>query len=56
MTTTIVLEIVQQINNMALKFFLYDLLYTSFSSFKTEYIYDKQYNDCQMFVWDILYS
>ena len=24
-------------------FFLYDLLYTSFLSFKTEYIYDKQY-------------
>jgi len=24
-------------------FFLYDLLYTSFSSFKTEYIYEKQY-------------
>ncbi len=23
-------------------FFLYDLLYTSFSSFKTEYIYQKQ--------------
>ena len=25
-------------------FFLYDLLHTSFSSFKTEYIYEKQYN------------
>ena len=25
-------------------FFLYDLLYTSFSSFKTEYIYGKQYS------------
>jgi len=25
------------------QFFLYDLLYTSFSSFKTEYIYEKQY-------------
>ncbi len=28
----------------SVKFFLYDLLYTSFSSFKTEYIYEKQYN------------
>ena len=26
-------------------FFLYDLLYTSFSSFKTEYIYDKPYKN-----------
>ena len=24
-------------------FFLYDLLYTSFSSFKTEHIYEKHY-------------
>ncbi len=28
----------------SVKFFLYDLKYTSFSSFKTEYIYEKQYN------------
>ncbi len=27
----------------SVKFFLYDLLYTGFSSFKTEYIYEKQY-------------
>jgi len=26
------------------QFFLYDLLYTSFSSFKTEYIYEKRYS------------
>ncbi len=30
-------------NNMINQFFLYDLKYTSFSSFKTEYIYGKQY-------------
>ena len=29
---------------MIVPFFLYDILYTSFSSFKTEYIYEKQYN------------
>ena len=28
---------------MLVLFFLYDLLYTSFSLFKTEYIYEKQY-------------
>jgi len=27
-------------------FFLYDFLYTSFSSFKMEYLYDKHYNEC----------
>jgi len=27
-------------------FFLYDILYTSFSSIKTEYIYDKLYKYC----------
>ncbi len=30
---------------MAGLFFLYDLLYMSFSSFKTEYIYGKQYRN-----------
>ncbi len=35
--------ILQSIIICSVKFFLYDLFYTSFSSFKTEYIYGKQY-------------
>ncbi len=36
--------ILQSIIICPVKFFLYNLLYTSFSSFKTEYIYGKQYS------------
>ena len=32
-------------------FFLYDLLFTSFSSFKTEYIYEKQHETALKHIW-----
>ncbi len=48
--------ILKSIIIFSVKFFLYDLLYTSFSSFKTEYIYGKQYRFKEKTMFDYLLS
>ena len=52
----VLILILKSIIICSVKFFLYDLLYTGFSSFKTEYIYGKQYREDDEGFFSILLS